>query len=188
MRCKSSRPRTRCRHAGAARGFILLLVLVGLGLMSLMMAAALRSTTTAENNAAATRRTGIASEAAAAALEFCETAAVSSVSGTATTSTLLIRSAIDSPRYSESLSDWDATTAPTVAVNVMSLSTATGSWTWSVRRAPECVIETAVPSPTATKVITVTARGFGPEVPPRNTSGTRPSGTVVWQQSVITIP
>ena len=80
------------------------------------------------------------------------------------------------PILDMSLDEWNRV----LSVNLTGVST-------TFARPPECMIERARPDVAQSylSVLTVTSRGFGPEVAAADSSRTRPVGSEVWLQTTL---
>ena len=201
------------RQPGARQtGVVLIVAMIMLIIVSLLAAIAVRNATSSEGINANLRQTQLATQAAETALRYCEDAAIYVVNdpdGTGTgTDTFTVHAPSPSPptgaparlllthiRTAPNGTDtptstipanWDTTTdngqlvLPLATVNLAGVST-------TFARPPECMIERARPDVAQSylSVLTVTARGFGPEVAPADGSRSRPVGSEVWLQSTL---
>lgn len=189
-------------------GVVLIIALIMLVVISLMAAMSVRNATSSEAVNANVRQTQSASQAAETALRYCEDATINMVnSGTGTsTATFTLASSsstitfdINSIVYSGTstialgtpistvAANWDSTSSsykilvlPASMVNRSGISS-------TFSRAPECMVEHIEPSasPMYGKRLTVTTRGFGPEVSAADSTRSRPIGSEVWLQSSL---
>ena len=194
----SFRPR-RARHQS---GVVLAVAMIMLIIVSLLAAIAVRNATSSEGINANLRQTQLATQAAETALRYCEDAAINTVNeGTGTfaftgpggsaITNLALTNIIAAPTGTNTPTsalpaNWDTTTdngqliLPLATVNLSGVST-------TFARPPECMIERARPDVAQSylSVLTVTARGFGPEVAAAANSRSRPVGSEVWLQTTL---
>lgn len=191
------------RQPGARQtGVVLIVAMIMLIIVSLLAAIAVRNATSSEGINANLRQTQLATQAAESALRYCEDAAINTVNeGTGTfaftspggtaIANLALTNIIAAPTGTNTPTsalpaNWDTTTnngqliVPIATVNLAGIST-------TFARAPECMIERARPDAAQSylSVLTVTARGFGPEVAAADGSRSRPVGSEVWLQSTL---
>ena len=183
-------------------GVVLIVAMIMLIIVSLLAAVAVRNATSSEGINANLRQTQLATQAAESALRYCEDAAINTVNeGTGTfaftspsgsaIANLALTHIIAAPTGSNTPTsalpaNWDTTTnngqliLPLATVNLAGIST-------TFVRAPECMIERARPDAAQSylSVLTVTSRGFGPEVAAADSSRSRPVGSEVWLQSTL---
>lgn len=191
------------RQPGARQtGVVLIVAMIMLIIVSLLAAIAVRNATSSEGINANLRQTQLATQAAESALRYCEDAAINTVNegtgtfaftspgGTAITN-LALTHIIAAPTGTNTPTsalpaNWDTTTnngqlvLPIATVNLAGIST-------TFVRPPECMIERARPDAAQSylSVLTVTSRGFGPEVAAADGSRSRPVGSEVWLQSTL---
>ena len=177
-------------------GFVLIIALILLVVISLLTVTSMRGAGSAESIAGNVRTTELATQAAEIALRHCESSAAQLATNTAATdpafyTTDLVITKISPITSSlwKSTTTWDSSTS--TATYILPTSNFPVGGTTTYKRAPECMIELLSGSmPTGTASVTpsafvITARGFGPEV----AAGTgRPQGAEVWLQSTIEIP
>lgn len=192
-------PQSPSAHRQA--GVVLIIALIMLVIISLLAAASVRNATSSEGINSNVRQTQLATQAAEIALRYCEDAAINLVnSGTATftfiappatsTSTLAMSHIVTytAPPATPTAvitGNWDTTSAGPLVLPIASVNLSGTSATFS--RPPECMIQRANPaiSEPYLSVLTITARGFGPEVSAADSSRTRPIGSEAWLQSTI---
>lgn len=183
------------------RGFVLVIALIFLVIISMVAAISMRNATSSEGVSANVRQTQLASQAAETALRYCETALLNLLSASPVvldfsippnTSTYVALAAthlqdLSSTPASMTASNWDMAQPavpililPTTSVNRIGIST-------TFSRPPECMIERLSPlgSSAYDRNFNITARGFGPEVAPADNSRSRPIGSEVWMQSSL---
>ncbi len=183
-------------------GVVLIVAMIMLIVVSLLAAIAVRNATSSEGINANLRQTQLATQAAETALRYCEDAAINTVNdGTGTfaftapgggaIANLQMTHIIAAPTGNNTPTsalpaNWDTATAngqlilPIATVNLTGVST-------TFARPPECMIERARPDVAQSylSVLTVTSRGFGPEVAAADSSRTRPVGSEVWLQTTL---
>jgi type IV pilus assembly protein PilX len=179
-------------------GIALIIALILLVVLSLLAAMSVRNAASSEGVSGNVRRSQLAAQAAETGLRYCEDAIVNLISaGTATfnfstpsnsataaLSASLILDYVAGTPTSEITSNWDTTAAGPLIVPLSSVNPSGVSTTFA--RPPECMIERLSPSTAASysSNFTITARGFGPEVP-ADSNRSRPVGSEVWLQSTI---
>lgn len=184
------------------RGVTLIVAMILLVVISLTAAVTVRGSASSEQISNNARSQGLALEAAESALRYCEIGVTNQVislgaSPTATISpfhTLTIGNPPNGATPTWAITtNWDNTPVAAITVPLYTLDdpvlTATESGVTKgsnkfqgiYQRAPECIAQYAGNS-TATLVIHVVARGFGPEV--TNAAG-RPNGSEVFLQSTL---
>ena len=190
------------RRARRQSGVVLAVAMIMLIIVSLLAAIAVRNATSSEGINANVRQTQLATQAAETALRYCEDAAINTVNdgtgtfaftapgGTAITNlalTHIIAAPVGNNTPTSVLpANWDTTTnngqliLPLATVNLSGVST-------TFARPPECMIERGIPDAANSylNVLTVTARGFGPEVAAADGSRSRPVGSEVWLQTTL---
>jgi Tfp pilus assembly protein PilX len=174
---------------GSQRGAVLALVLVLLVALSMMGILSLRGAIASERIAHATRTQALALQAAEIALRHCEAVllqdrAMAAAARTAPADEPLTRAPPPSPRWSD-VAAWDR---QAVGAQAVPLALLQADGTHAVfRRAPECLIENTSAPHSPGDIHTVTARGFGPDVPATPLTGA-PTGAEAWVQSQIAWP
>ncbi len=194
------------QQARAQRGVVLIMALIMLVIISLLTAVTVRNATSSEGISSNARQTQLATQAAEAALRYCEQGVLEVLSASTSTyafnvvvppsaSTVTLSAThfqaapITTTPTSMIASNWDSA-APTVTASILvlpvsSVNRAGISTTFS--RPPECMIERLSPSTSTlySKNFTITARGFGPEVAAADANRSRPVGSEVWMQSTL---
>lgn len=170
------------------RGATLALVLVLLVALSMLGVAGMRGAIDSERIAQATRAQQMALQAAELALHYCEaallhartTAAPASASG----ADQAPGEATAGMRWPD-LAGWDhqALGAQTVPLALLQAEGSPAAY----RRAPECLVESTKAPAGQPEIHTVTARGFGPDVPASPLTGA-PAGAETWVQSQLAWP
>ncbi|MES2511160.1 MAG: PilX N-terminal domain-containing pilus assembly protein [Pseudomonadota bacterium] len=198
---RPSRPR---KPARTQRGVVLIMALIMLVIISLLTAVTVRSATSSESISANARQTQMASQAAEAALRYCEQGVIEALSAststfafnvvsppsatTATISSIHFQTAVTTTPASMITANWDTNTGTANTILVLpSSSVNRNGITTTFSRPPECMIERLSPSTSTTysKNFTITARGFGPEVGAADANRSRPTGSEVWMQSTL---
>jgi Tfp pilus assembly protein PilX len=189
------------------RGIVLFVALIMLVIISLMAVMIVRNATSSEAVNSNVRQLQLATQAAETALRYCEDAAINLInSGTATVAQLGVI-AVPATTTTIALSLTHILTAP--AAGTTPASVITSNWdrnsgtplplvvplstinlpgaTVTYARPGECMLERLNPDAVSpfVNVMTITARGFGPEVAAADSSRTRPTGSEVWLQSTI---
>ncbi len=175
-------------------GVVLVMSLIMLIIISILAISTMRNSSNTETIVNSFRTGDLAKQAAELALRYCEDCVVARINGTTTTScdstfvtATHIQSASSPPAWQD-IASWDATPQPAYLFIIPKDVVNQTSLDKTYKRLPECMVErveTVVAGTTAVniqKVFTVTARGFGPEVP--DDKG-RPQGSEVWLQSTI---
>lgn len=170
--------------------------------ISMLTAVSVRNATSSEGINANVRQTQLASQSAETALRYCEQAVINLVTpGTGTFSIssppTLAAVTLDATHIHELAagtpiamvaSNWDSTASGNKILLLPLTSVNRAGITSTFSRPPECMIERLSPSTsnlTYSKNFTITARGFGPEVPAANANRNRPVGSEVWMQSSL---
>ncbi len=172
-------------HHAPQRGIVLIMSLIMLVVISMLATMSMRNATSSEAVSSGVRTTALASQAAEAALRYCENTTFQIRSGTAAPAGFNILDTSTPPLW-QSTANWDQVTTSVFLVPLATVNNADGYAAY--KRSPECMIE-RVPVVTAsgavsnTSTYVITARGFGPEVV--STAGIRPVGSEVWLQSTI---
>ena len=169
----------------AQRGIVLIMSLIMLVVISMLATMSMRNATSSEAVSSGVRTTALASQAAEAALRFCENTTVQISGGAAAPAGFNILPTSTPPIW-QSTANWDQVTTSVYLVPLATVNNADGYATY--QRSPECMIErvpvvTAMGAVSNTSTYVITARGFGPEV--AATAGIRPVGSEVWLQSTI---
>ena len=170
------------------RGVVLIVALVLLVVISLLAVTSVRNAGSSESVSSNVRTTELSTQAADIALRYCEAKAYE------------MRAADTTPvgtlNQWKSLENWDGNwsnkdnlfknSAFVLDESLVNQSVVT------YRRPPECMIEEQIPDvndpPLTSKFYTITARGFGPEVPALiGGNRIRPVGSEVWLQSTLEI-
>ncbi|MDO9359480.1 MAG: PilX N-terminal domain-containing pilus assembly protein [Polaromonas sp.] len=185
----------RCRRWGRVTqsGVVLIISLIMLVVISLLATLSIRNATSSEKVSANVRTTELASQAAEIALRYCEEAVLQISSGTGTLTslpTVLSYTAPVSPNkpFWLDTANWDGSTSTPFVIPDTSVNQTDAEATF--KRMPECMVVNT-PVVDATGVVstastyTITARGFGPEVPAVTSARVRPTGSEVWMQSTI---
>lgn len=192
-------------QATRQRGIVLIIALIMLVVISLLTAVTVRNATSSEGVNANVRQVQLASQAAETALRYCEEGITTLLSASTSTyvfnvsvppsSAIVVLAATHIQNFvtgtptSMITTNWD-TNSPAIANSILVLPTSSvnrAGITSTFSRPPECMIERLSPpsSSTYSKNFTITARGFGPEVPAADSSRTRPIGSEVWMQSSL---
>ena len=185
----------------AQRGIVLILALIMLVVISLLTALAVRNATSSEAVNSNVRQTQLASQAAETALRYCEDAVTTFLA--ASTATLTFTSPPSSTSFtldatylqdmvsgtptSMVAANWDTTTAANRILVIPAVSVNRVGITSTFSRPPECMVNRLSPSTSTNywKNFAITARGFGPEVAPADSTRSRPTGSEIWMQSSI---
>lgn len=195
MRQVVSLSRTVAALPGLARqsstkqaGVVLIISLIMLVVISILATLSIRNATSSEKVSGNVRTTELASQAAEIALRYCEEAVVQITFGTGSLTSLPTVLSYASPPAWQAITNWDGSTSAPFVIPDTSVNQVDASVTFN--RPPECLVErvqvvdgTGVVSTTST--YTITARGFGPEVPAATSARLRPTGSEVWMQSTI---
>ena len=175
------------------QGVVLIVALVLLVIISLLAITSIRNAGSSESVSSNVRTTELASQAADIALRYCETKA-NDMRKTDTADT----PPVGTLNQWKSMGNWDGNWNDKGAAFknssfVLDPLIVNQSGT-TYQRSPECMIEEQVPvvlpsdPPLTSKFYTITARGFGPEVPAlTGENHIRPVGSEVWLQSTLEI-
>lgn len=178
---------------GKQNGVVLIIALVLLVLLSLVASYNARNVGSAELVSNNTRSAELASQAAEAALRYCERgvenhfAVLRGSTATFTTFMTPTSAPVAGTFTWQDLANWDGSTSianvTIVGTGALSLSDSSGDL---YKRPPECMAQYL--QATSTRTVVVTARGFGPEVASDN-GATRPvpQGSEVWLQSTLSL-
>lgn len=165
-------------------GVVLIMSLIMLVIVSLLATMSMKGALSSESISGSVRLNQLAHQSAEAALRFCEDAVVKTLGGKPV-SGFSIQPQFTSLRGNSTTLWDDATNA---AVYALALNAVNNNGQ-PYKRPPECIAEQLAPagSPKADKLIAITARGFGPEVPalPTGTTDRRPAGSEVFLQSTL---
>ncbi len=174
------------------RGVVLIVALIMLVIISLLASFSIRNATSTEAVSGNVRTTQLATQAAEAALQYCEDGVKQQFSTTPTIVITPYIQAYQNPPQWKDLTLWDGDTSVTaVAANkVLVIPTTVLGNTATFKRLPECLIERiqVVNSSNVidnTSTFLITARGFGPEVAEDLAHRLRPGGGEVWLQSTL---
>lgn len=192
------------QQARAQRGVVLIMALIMLVIISLLTAVTVRNATSSEGISANARQTQLASQAAEAALRYCEQGVIDFLSASTSTfvfsvvappsaSTVTIsgthfQAAVTTTPTSMITANWDTNSGTANTILVLPTSSVNRAGiTTTFSRPPECMIERLSPSTSTmySKNFTITARGFGPEVAAADANRSRPVGSEVWMQSTL---
>lgn len=183
------------RDRARQEGVVLIVSLIMLTIVSILVVFSMREATTTESITNNTRLSALATQAAEAALRYCEIATVYTVKGTGTLDAAAPKPGIQTwgagqtAWLGQTISNWDS--SPRTGVFALPLAVVNQSTMGATyQRPPECVVEqmpliNADGSTNTTAAYMITARGFGPEVPAVSGSSFRPSGSEVFLQSAI---
>jgi Tfp pilus assembly protein PilX len=202
----------RCTvHAHRQQGIILIITLIMLTIISSVAALTIKGSSSTEALANNTRTQGLAMQAAEAALRYCEAGAIrqhlivnalqpdASITSLHTLTIAIAPAAAALPQIWQTLGSWQGVNAvsnPIGASDLIGLTTLDnfggaagaigngmpGSFATVYKRQPDCIIQYAANS--NNQVITVVARGFGPEVSTPQAVGEIPNGSEVFLQSI----
>ena len=174
----------------AQHGVVLIVALILLVVISLLAVSSIRNAGSSESVSSNVRMTELSTQAADIALRYCEAKAYD------------MRAADTTPvgnlNQWKTLANWDGNWSNkdnlfknSAFVLDESLVNQSGA---TYRRPPECMVEEQIPvvmpddPPLTSKFYTITARGFGPEVPALiDGNRIRPVGSEVWLQSTLEI-
>ena len=171
-------------------GVVLIIALVLLVVISLLAVTSIRNAGSSESVSSNVRTTELATQAADMALRYCEAKAFE------------MRAADTTPvgtlNQWKSMNNWDGSWSDKSDLFKNSSFVLDGSVVnqsgSTYRRPPECMVEEQIPlvvpsdPPLTSKFYTITARGFGPEVPALiGGNRIRPAGGEVWLQSTLEI-
>jgi len=191
----TSKLRPGTKHFGCAirgdRGVVLIVALIILVIISLLATFSIRNAVSTEAVSGNVRTTQLATQAAEAALRYCEDGVAQ---GFGTTPSFVVSPILPSsttPKWKD-LANWDTSTSltagtPTYVITVPS-TVVGGSVTF--QRSPECMIErmdvvSASGAVSTTSTFIITARGFGPDVAAVDSTRKAPTGSEAWMQSTI---
>lgn len=161
------------------RGVVLIVALVMLAIIGLMSAAVMRNALSNDVVSDNNRRSNQATQAAQAALRYCEqllTGEVTVPAGATALSTAAAESNPSNERWT-SFSNWKLATNAGGPVSVPST-------VYTSSKAPQCMAQKRTLG--TSEVIVVTARGFSDNYAENSdASGRTKAGSVVWLQSII---
>lgn len=187
----SSTNRTKSLSRPGERGVVLIIALIILVIVSLLATFSIRNAVSTEAVSGNVRTTQLATQAAEAALRYCEDGVAQSFAPTPAFVISPIVPSSTAPKWKD-LANWDTSTSltagtPTYVITVPS-TVVGGSVTF--QRAPECMVEhlamvNASGAVSTTSTFIVTARGFGPEVAAVDSTRRAPTGSEAWMQSTI---
>ena len=172
------------------RGVVLIVALVLLVIISLLAVTSIRNAGSSESVSSNVRVTELSTQAADIALRYCEAKAYDMRAADITP--------VGNLNQWKTLANWDGSWSNkddlfknSSFVLDPSLVNQSGI---TYRRPPECMVEEQIPvvmpndPPLTSKFYTITARGFGPEVPALiGGNRIRPVGSEVWLQSTLEI-
>jgi type IV pilus assembly protein PilX len=171
------------RKRTSQTGVVLIMSMLMLVLVSLLATTTMKSALSSEAVSAGVRQNQLAHQAAEAALQFCEAAALAIARGE--TPGPAAQAYANPPLWRNMATTWDQSNA---AVYVLDLALVNSSGE-PYKRPPECLIEHLAADGSAqhNRQFAVTARGFGPEVAsvPNGSTDRRPAGSEVFLQSTI---
>ena len=185
------------------RGIVLIMALIMLVVISLLASISVRNATSSEGVTANVRQSQLANQSAETALRYCEEAVINMASGgtrtfnissppsstTVAFSASYVRDYTTTTPLSMNLAAWDSTASayPNSILVLPASSVNRAGITSTYSRPPECMVERLSPSTSSqyTQNFSITARGFGPEVPAADNSRSRPIGSEVWMQSSL---
>lgn len=186
-------PRLSCHGRGRQSGVVLIISLIMLVVISILATLSIRNATSSEKVSANVRTTELASQAAEIALRYCEEAVLQIDSGVGSLTSLPTVLAYVAPvapakPFWLDTASWDGSTSTPFVIPDTSVNQVDADATF--KRMPECmVVNTPVVDAagvvSTTSTYTITARGFGPEVPAVTAARDRPTGSEVWMQSTI---
>jgi type IV pilus assembly protein PilX len=180
---------TRLRHDPVGQsGVVLIISLIMLVVISILATLSIRNATSSEKVSANVRTTELAAQAAEIALRYCEEAVLQINSGTGSLTSLPTVLSYASPPAWQTITNWDGNTSAPFVVPEASVNQVDANVTFN--RYPECMVERVqvidgAGAVSLTSTYTITARGFGPEVPAVTAARLRPTGSEVWMQSTI---
>jgi Tfp pilus assembly protein PilX len=161
------------------RGVVLIVALVMLAIIGLMSAAVMRNALSNDVVSDNNRRSNQATQAAQAALRYCEqllTGEVTVPAGATALSTAAAETNPSNERWT-SFSNWKLATNAGGPVSVPST-------VYASSKAPQCMAQKRTLG--SSEVIVVTARGFSDNYAENSdASGRTKAGSVVWLQSII---
>lgn len=180
-----------CPAMASERGVVLIVALIILVIISLLATFSIRNAVSTEAVSGNVRTTQLATQAAEAALRYCEDGVAQ---GFGTTPSFVVSPILPSsatPKWKD-LANWDTSTSltagtPTYVITVPSTIVG-GSVTF--QRSPECMVErmdvvSASGAVSTTSTFIITARGFGPDVAAVDANRKAPTGSEAWMQSTI---
>ena len=175
-------------HRHRQSGVVLIISLIMLVVISILATLSIRNATSSEKVSSNVRTTELASQAAEIALRYCEEAVLQISSGTGPLTSLPTVLSYSSPPAWQTITNWDGSTSAPFVIPDASINQVDATVTFN--RAPECLVEhmqvvDSTGAISTTSTYTITARGFGPEVPAATSARTRPTGSEVWMQSTI---
>lgn len=179
-----------CSHR-SQRGVVLIISLVMLVVITLLTVTSLRNVSTSENISSNVRTAELAQQSAALALRYCEASVIRIKNGDNATAADPIIHTAKTPMRWENVQRWDAPASDDFQVFAIPLSLLnTANLATTYQRSPECLVETMdIKDETGNLLpgvmITITARGFGPEVAAASKQRTAPQGSEVWLQSTL---
>lgn len=169
------------RQPTSQQGVVLIVVMIMLVIIGLTSAAVMRNALESDMISANVRSETAAMEAAQAALAYCEQKIIAN-----NDSLFVIRAApaTGQPEQWANIDHWRSAGATGYysPPNWDHASTESESSKAVIANAPQCMAEYV--TPTSTKVVKVTARGFTPNYL-EDSSGTVISGSTVWVQSTL---
>lgn len=172
---------TEHAHCTPQRGVALIVALVMLLVISIASVSVMRSAQTTDVVSENTRRQAQATQAAQAALRFCENAVVAGTLAPATAAATVAQ------EEWQTFNNWMSSTAVSARRQV-SRAFVTSTDTKVVRSAtfklPQCMAQSR--TVTGGSVVVITARGFSDNYT-EDTSGRTTAGSVVWLQSIISL-
>lgn len=184
-------------------GVVLIMALIMLVIISMVAAMSARNATSSEGVNANLRQSQLANQAAETALRYCEGAVLDLLSGstalpdftsppsstTVAFSAAYVKTYVAGTPSSVVPANWDSTTASNLILVLPANTVNHSGITSTFSRSPECMVAHLAPStaPNYSKSFSVTARGFGPEVPAADSTRSRPIGSEVWMQSTLEI-
>lgn len=174
----------------AQQGVVLIVVLIMLVVIGLSSAAVMRNALEADLISANVRSEHLATEAAQAALAFCETQVI-----TTAITPRAISEAADKKQHWEDLAKWlaapTATEGPFTPPNWDAEDTSAGKSgsaqaIGASSNPPQCMAEyIAMAGATTTSIVRITARGFTPDYTVDASTQQPASGSAVWVQSTL---
>lgn len=177
-------PRNRAGMRSTHRGISLVIVLVLVLVLGLLASMALRASMFSVGVSGHARSQALATEAAEAALRYCEAQAISEVPAVAIQE-LPDDSEAQANRWTQAQS-WKGSARIAADVPEAILNSADSRQTYGTRA--QCLVEVMrLPTPPGGqpgRVFLVTARGFSPDAT-LDTEGTVRSGAEVWLQSTV---
>lgn len=188
----SGRQENSARIHGCGRsrqsGVVLIISLIMLVVISILATLSIRNATSSEKVSSNVRTTELASQAAEIALRYCEEAVLQIDSGVGSLTSLPTVLDYASPPAWQTITNWDGSTSTPFVIPEASVNQIDTEVTFN--RYPECLVERvqvvdSTGAVSTTSTYTITARGFGPEVPAVTAARLRPTGSEVWMQSTI---